>query len=658
MDYKTEIDELVNKLNILNYYYYTLDNPKVSDAEYDKLYDRLIELEKKTGYVNEFSPTQRIGDEILDKFQKHKHLSKLYSLDKSQNFSELEDWINRNDKTLISLKAAENFDISYIIELKYDGLTINLTYDEGKLVSAATRGNGITGEEILPQIKTIKSIPLQVSYKGKFEIQGEGLMPISQLTIYNKTAVVPLKNPRNAAAGALRNLNSAETKKRNLTAYFYNIGYIEGKNFKNQEEMFLFMKENHFKVNDFLKKAYSIDDMKAVINEADILRKELDILTDGIVIKINDLRTRELLGYTNKFPRWAMAYKFEAEEYSTILKEVLWNVGRTGKVTPLAVLEPVEIGNVSVQRATLNNYEDILRKNLMINSRVLIRRSNEVIPEILGALDNDDQNTIEIEKPKKCPSCNTTLIEEGPNLFCPNSISCKPQLISRLVHFASRDAMNIEGLSEKTVEKLMDVLGVYNIWQIYDLTFDDFLKIEGFKDKKTNNLLNAINNSKNVKLSAFLYSLGIPNIGIKTARMLALEFNTMDNFLNANYNELVKIQDIGDITAKEIITFINDENIVSGINLLISKGIVIISDNVEKTDLTGKKIVITGSIEGINRKDLESRLENLGASISSSVSKNTDFLIVGEKPGTKLTKAEELGIKIYNIEEFNRDFDI
>ena len=266
MDYKTEIDELVNKLNILNYYYYTLDNPKVSDAEYDKLYDRLIELEKKTGYVNEFSPTQRIGDEILDKFQKHKHLSKLYSLDKSQNFNELEDWINRNDKTLTSLKAAENFDISYIIELKYDGLTINLTYDEGKLVSAATRGNGITGEEILPQIKTIKSIPLQVSYKGKFEIQGEGLMPISQLTIYNKTAVVPLKNPRNAAAGALRNLNSAETKKRNLTAYFYNIGYIEGKNFKNQEEMFLFMKENHFKVNDFLKKAYSIDEMKAVIN--------------------------------------------------------------------------------------------------------------------------------------------------------------------------------------------------------------------------------------------------------------------------------------------------------------------------------------------------------------------------------------------------------
>ena len=386
MDYKTEIDELVNKLNILNYYYYTLDNPKVSDAEYDKLYDRLIELEKKTGYVNEFSPTQRIGDEILDKFQKHKHLSKLYSLDKSQNFNELEDWINRNDKTLTSLKAAENFDISYIIELKYDGLTINLTYDEGKLVSAATRGNGITGEEILPQIKTIKSIPLQVSYKGKFEIQGEGLMPISQLIIYNKMVVVPLKNPRNAAAGTLRNLNSAETKKRNLTAYFYNIGYIEGKNFKNQEEMFLFMKENHFKVNDFLKKAYSIDEMKAVINKADILRKELDILTDGIVIKINDLRTRELLGYTNKFPRWAMAYKFEAEEYSTILKEVLWNVGRTGKVTPLAVLEPVEIGNVSVQRAMLNNYEDILRKNLMINLRVLIRRSNEVIPKILGAL--------------------------------------------------------------------------------------------------------------------------------------------------------------------------------------------------------------------------------------------------------------------------------
>ncbi|MFY9214800.1 MAG: NAD-dependent DNA ligase LigA, partial [Tissierellaceae bacterium] len=404
MDKEKRIDELIEIINELNYYYYTLDNPKVSDREYDQLYDELVALEEETGIIRDYSPTQRVGGPILEGFEKHTHLGRLWSLDKCQTFEELENWDKRVRRLINEYNSNHGEKLpepTYILEYKFDGLTINLTYRDGHLVQGATRGNGLEGEAILEQLKTIKSIPMTIPFKGTMEVQGEGVMPLSALEEYNKTAAEPLKNARNAAAGALRNLDTKITAERRLKAYFYNVGYIEGRTFSSHRKVLDFIKENRLPVFDYAKSFDDIRDLIEEINRLEFERQTLDVLTDGLVIKIDDIRTREVLGFTNRFPRWAMAYKFEAEETSTRLIGVEWNVGRTSKVTPTAILEPVEIGGVTVRRATLNNYDDVLRKGVKINSRVLIRRSNDVIPEILGTLEEDIE-TYEIEKPTHC----------------------------------------------------------------------------------------------------------------------------------------------------------------------------------------------------------------------------------------------------------------
>jgi DNA ligase (NAD+) len=609
---KRRIDELVEKLNDYAYYYYTLDNPKVSDKEYDELYDELLELEKETEYVLDESPTQRVGDKPLDKFEKHNHKSQLWSLDKAQSFDELRKWDERVDKLIKEYNGSSEKKLpekKYVLEYKFDGLTINLTYENGLLTQGATRGNGETGEAILPQIKTIKSIPLRIDYKDMIEIQGEGLMPISALEKYNKEADEPLKNARNAAAGALRNLDPKVTEKRNLAAYFYNVGYIEGKKFDTHLEMIDFLKENRIPVFEYLKEFDDIENLIEEIEEIDKTRNNLDILTDGMVVKINDMKTREVLGNTQKFPRWAVAFKFEAEEVTTILREVIWNVGRTGKVTPSAVLEPVEIAGATIQRATLNNIEDIRRKNVKINSRVWLRRSNDVIPEILGVVDEELENTEEIQMPEKCPACGTELIKDGVHYFCPNKLSCKPQLVSSIVHFASRDAMNIEGFSEKTAYQLFEELDIKNIPQLYDIKKEDLLKLEGFKEKKSQNLIEALEKSKECKLESFIYALGIPNVGIKTAKDLVNKYKSLENLKKATKEELLEIRDIGEIVAEEVYKFFNDKNILENIDKLIDKGIKpkyeVEVENKENI-FTDKKIVITGTF-----KSLEDRLQAL-----------------------------------------------
>lgn len=658
MDKKKRIDELVEKLNDYAYYYYTLDDPKVSDKEYDELYDELLELEKETEYVLDESPTQRVGDKPLDKFEKHDHKSQLWSLDKAQSFDELRKWDERVDKLIKEYNGSSEEKLpekKYILEYKFDGLTINLTYENGLLTQGATRGNGETGEAILPQIKTIKSIPLKIDYKDTIEIQGEGLMPISALEKYNVEADEPLKNARNAAAGALRNLDPKVTEKRNLAAYFYNVGYIEGKKFDTHLEMINFLKENRIPVFKYLKKFDDIENLIEEIEEIDKTRSNLDILTDGMVVKINDMKTREVLGNTQKFPRWAVAFKFEAEEVTTILKEVIWNVGRTGKVTPSAVLEPVEIAGATIQRATLNNIEDIRRKNVKINSRVWLRRSNDVIPEILGVVDEDQENTEEIKMPEKCPACGTELIKDGVHYFCPNKLSCKPQLVSSIVHFASRDAMNIEGFSEKTAYQLFEELDIKNIPQLYDIKKEDLLKLEGFKEKKSQNLIDALDKSKDCKLESFIYALGIPNVGIKTAKDLVKEYKTLDNLKKAKKEDLEKIKDIGEVVAEEIYKFFHDDNILESIDKLLEKGInptYEVEEDTVKNIFTDKKIVITGSFK-TKRKEIKEFIENSGGQVTGSVSSNTDILLLGENPGSKYDKAKSLGVKIIEEVELN-----
>lgn len=652
-----KIEELTSKIEELNYYYYTLDKPLLSDGEYDKLFDQLLSLEKQRGYADPNSPTSRIGGQILPNFETHNHISPLYSLDKARSIEEIDAWILRTNR-LADNSSKILDDVEYIVEYKFDGLTINLTYDNGVLVNAATRGNGRTGEEILAQVRTIASIPMKISYKGLIEVQGESVMPISKFNEYNESAPIKLKNPRNAAAGALRNLDTSVTKSRKLDAYFYSVGYIENPPYETHEEMLQFLRDNKFKVFPYAKKRKSIEGIHEEIDYIEEHRKTIDVLTDGVVIKINDLKTREVLGFTQRAPRWAIAFKFEAEEFTTVLRNVIWNVGRTGKVTPSAEVDPVDIDGVTVRRATLNNFDDIQRKNLSLYDRVLIRRSNDVIPEILGSVEKTDES-VEIEKPEVCPYCHTELIQDGVHIFCPNSISCKPQLIASLTHFASRNAMDIDGLSEKTITRLVEDLALENTYEIYDLKKEDLLKLEGFKERKTANLLEAIEKSKKVKLSAFINAIGIPNVGVKTASDLADYYGSIEALRKAKVEELTTLPDIGNIVANSIVKFFNESHIIESLDMLLSKGISFEArknKNVD-SDLEGKVIVITGSFESYSRKDLEDYFVSLGAKVTSSVSKNTDYVAAGEKAGSKLTKAEELGTKIIkadNLEEFMR----
>lgn len=651
-----ELKKIIERINELDYHYYTLDKPLVSDGEYDKLYNQLIKLQKNLAYVPENSPTNRVGGQILDKFEKHYHLTRLLSQDKAQSYDEIKEWIERCKRLKEAYESTSGErlpNLEFVMEYKFDGLTINLTYEDGILKTAATRGNGIVGEQVKAQAETIRSIPFTIKEKSLLEIQGEALMPLSELDRYNKENETQLKNARNAAAGAIRNLDTKETAKRHLTAYFYAVP-TNSINFKNEEEMLSFLKEMKLNVHPYHKKVTSLDE---IINELERIkeeRKTLDVLTDGVVIKINDKKTQEVLGVTEKFPRWSIAFKFEPEEFTTKLLDVIWNVGRTGKVTPSAILEPVDFSGVTVSRATLNNYDDIERKKVKIGSDVFIRRSNDVIPEILGVVDENQPGTIKIEKPTHCPYCHSELIQEKVHIVCPNSISCTPQLLARMEHYASRNAMDIEGLSEKTIGQLIEELSIKEIYDIYDLTYDELIKLERFGHKKAKNLLASIDNSKNRDLDAFIYAIGIPNVGERTARDLANKFKSFDKLRNATVDELIEIDDIGEITGENIVEFFHDKNIVESIDILLSKGINLNNPRENTSDskkLDGINFVITGTIDGYNRDDIKKMLEDNGANVRGSVSKNTDIVLAGEKAGSKKDKAIELNVEIYEDEK-------
>ena len=657
MDKLNQIKDLINKLNDYSYKYYALDDPKISDKEYDALYDDLVNLEKETKIILPYSPTQRVGDAALPKFNKYKHKAKLWSLGKAQNVEELKDFCDRCQKFVQEYNInneAKLPEVSYILSKKFDGLTINLTYDnEGILIAGATRGTGVVGEEVTPQIKTIRAIPLKIKNDFSFEIHGEAIMTKEAFEKYNKTSNNPLKNLRNGAAGALRNLDVRETAKRNLSSFFYDIGYLEDHQFKSYKEMMEFIKEKGFPVDDYLKECRTYDEILKEIDYIDGIRDSLSYDIDGVVIVIDDIRTRELLGYTIKAPKWAIAYKFEAIEATTYLNDVIWNVGRSGRVSPTGLLEPVDIGGATVKKATLNNIDDINRKKVKIGSRVFIRRSNDVIPEIMGIAEENNENTIEIKEPEFCPACGSLLIKEGPNLFCENTLSCKPQLVKSIVHFGSREAMNIEGFSEKTAELLFDNINIKSISDLYRIKKEQLLTLPKFGDKKADNLINAIEKSKNCSLVSFVYSLGIPNVGLKTAADVVRSFKSLNNIKKAELEALTNIQDIGEIVAESIISFFKEQNILNTIDDLFSLGVnpVYTEEEVKESLLSNKTVVVTGSLENYSRSEIKEKLEAIGANISSSVSKKTDYVLVGKDPGSKYDKALELNIKILTEEE-------
>lgn len=642
----TQMQNLIKQIDEADYNYYVLNKPTIADKTYDALGDKLLQLEKASGIVLAGSPTQRVSGEVQKGFKKVTHSSRLYSLAKCNSYEELRTWLS-------GLKEVYP-DINFTLEYKFDGLRLVLTYENGILVNAATRGNGFVGEDVTVQVKTIKSVPLVIDYKGKVIIQGEGMITLSNLEKYNKNAEEKLKNARNAAAGAIRNLDPKVTASRNLDIFFYDIMEISGRTFKTQSEVHEFLLQNRFLTSEMFFVSGDADKLIEQIEKIDKIKTKIDVLIDGMVLKVNNINLREDIGFTSKFPKWAIAYKFEALEVTSLLKQVEWGVGRTGKVTPIAIVEPVTLAGATVTRATLNNYQEILKKKIKLNSSVFIRRSNEVIPEILG-LAEEYAGSEPIQKIAACPSCGGRLTEIGPNLFCTNKETCKQQIINKIAYFCSRNCMNIEGLSDKTIEVLYNRGKVKNISDLYKLKKQDFINTEGFKEKKINNVLNAIEKSKNCDLNNFLDALSINGVGEKTSKDLAKHFKTLDAIMQAGERKLHAVRDIGEVIAQNIIGYFKDADNIKLIEELKACGLVI--KEIEQKQggvFSKKKFVLTGTLPHYDRKTASGIIEAHGGEVCGSVSKNTDYVLAGEEPGSKLAEAMRLNIHIINEEEFEK----
>lgn len=656
---KKKIEALVYKLNHYNYAYYTLGEPLISDAEYDALYDALVQLEQTTGIVLPDSPTQKVGAPITGRFSPHRHLAPLYSLDKATTEGELWNWYERVQR------AAQELGIDVVrlvLEQKFDGLTVVLTYEDGYLTKAATRGDGEVGEMILETVKTIPSVPLSIpEKKGRYEFQGEAIMPRSRLFQYNERYSPPLANTRNGVAGALRNQNPVEVKRRGVDIFFYHVNYSDHKTFTSHQEMIDFIRAMRLKVHPYLKVFTDLTELLQEIERYKNERETLDYDIDGMVIKVDDLRLRERLGTTARHPRWAIAWKFPADIVTTRLLDVLWNVGRTGVLTPQAVLEPVYVGGVTVRHATLNNIEDIERKGLLfaLGRRVKLRRSNDVIPQILGLAEDEDDTPDEAHRivpPAVCPACGSPVELENGLIYCPNTLSCQPQLVRRLVHFASREAMDIEGLSEKTAELLLSHGLISDLASLYELTVEDFLSLPRFAEKKARNLYEAIQNARERPLSRFLHALGIHGVGRETARLLAEHFGTLEAVQSAEKEALMALEGIGEIMAEAIYTFFRTPHVQETLERFNQQGVRPLPENsqtdraahddADEKPLQGLTFVLTGTLEHYTREDMRALIEGKGGSVSDTVSRKTSFVLAGEKAGSKKEKALKLGIPV------------
>ena len=635
--------ELCDILNRWAYEYYVLDDPSVSDREYDKLYDELRELERESGTVYPDSPTRRVGGEPIKAFGKHTHIARLYSLDKAVTDDELSAFFTRVRKT--------DPQAEFTVEYKFDGLTVCLTYENGAFVRATTRGNGTEGEDVTAQVLTIRSFPMKISYTGTLEVRGEAVIRLSVLEEYNRAHPdEPLKNARNAAAGAIRNLDPKVTQSRRPEILFYDVNYMSSDMVPSQCAAMDFLRREGFRTFPYFRVCRSYDEVKAAIDEIEIERKKIDVLTDGAVVKVNEESVRAAMGHTDKFPRWAIAFKFEAEEAETTVEKVIWQVGRTGKLTPLAFVDPVDLGGATVRRATLNNYGDILRKDVKLHSRVLIRRSNEVIPEILGAVAHAE-GSVPVEKPLVCPACGSEVKEIGANLFCPNR-ECTPRVIAKLTHYCSKNAADVEGLSEMTLSLLHEKRGVSRFSDLYRLTKEDFDGLEGFKEKKIDNILSAIANSKRIPLDRFIYALGIEGIGRVAARDLA-EKGSVQALSECTFEELLSFENVGEITANAILAYFADEENRAELERLKAAGVEpFVRKAAQGGAFSGEKVVLTGSLSSLSRTEAQKLVEDAGGVCQSAVTSATTLVVAGEKAGSKLDKAKKAGIPVIGEEEF------
>ncbi|MED4829975.1 NAD-dependent DNA ligase LigA [Bacillus atrophaeus] len=655
---KRRAEDLRSTINQYSYEYYTLDEPSVPDSEYDKLMQELLDLEEEHPDLRTpDSPTQRVGGAVIDAFQKVRHGTPMLSLGNAFNAEDLRDFDRR-------VRQAVGDDVAYNVELKIDGLAVSLRYEDGYFVRGATRGDGTTGEDITENLKTIRNIPLKMKRNLSIEVRGEAYMPKRSFEALNeerlKKEEEPFANPRNAAAGSLRQLDPKIAAKRNLDIFVYSIAELDEMGVDTQSQGLDFLDEIGFKTNQERKKCGTIDEVIDMIEELQAKRADLPYEIDGIVVKVDSLDQQEELGFTAKSPRWAIAYKFPAEEVVTTLLDIELNVGRTGVITPTAVLEPVKVAGTTVQRASLHNEDLIREKDIRILDKVVIKKAGDIIPEVVNVL--TEQRTgqeKEFNMPTTCPECGSELvrIEGEVALRCINP-ECPAQIREGLIHFVSRNAMNIDGLGERVITQLFQEKLVRNVADLYKLTKERVIRLERMGEKSTDNLISSIQKSKENSLERLLFGLGIRFIGSKAAKTLAMHFESLDHLKKANKEELLAIDEIGEKMADAVITYFQKEEMLELLDELEQLGVNTLYKGPKKVKVedsdsyfAGKTIVLTGKLEELSRNDAKAQIEALGGKLTGSVSKNTDLVIAGEAAGSKLTKAEELNIEVWNEEQ-------
>lgn len=653
---KERMDELIDYINKASYEYYVLDNPTITDQEYDDYYNELLSIEEKYPELKrEDSPTNRVGGAVLDKFEKVTHDHPMLSFDDIFNEEEIILFDERIKKVVSTAH--------YTLEPKMDGLSGSLIYKKGVLVRGATRGDGVTGEDITTNIKTIKSVPLRLTEDIDIEVRGEIYMSKKSFLEANREKVKneekEFANPRNAAAGSIRQLDSKVAAKRNLDFMAYFIPNPEDYGIKTQKESLEFLRKlgfvTNYKLNGYAK------NVKDIINYIDSLSEKRDNLPfeiDGVVLKVDNLEDEKRLGFTSRVPRWGIAYKFPAKEVLTTLKEIKFTVGRTGKITPNAIFSPVHVSGSLVSKATLHNSDYCIDKDVRVGDTISIRKAGDVIPEVVEVkLDRRKEDSVPFKMIENCPMCNSVLVRKDANHYCKNE-HCPSRKIESLIHFSSRDAMYIEGFGESIVEDFYNLGYLKNIDDFYTLDKykDELMLLEGFGEKSISKLLESASNSKKNSLERLLFGLGIRYVGKKTAKILSKYYKTMDNLIKADFDELKSINDIGDVIAKSIVDYFSDEKNINLINRLkdLNLNMRYLGEevNTSNENINGKTFVITGTLSR-PRDEIKEEIEGLGGNVTGSVTKKTDYVIAGEKAGSKLTKANELGIRVLTEEEYN-----
>lgn len=662
---RIEIERLVKEINEHNYRYYVLDAPVISDSEYDRLFRSLKELEEEYGYILPDSPTQRVGAPPLERFEKVRHTEPMLSLDNAFSYDEIREFDQRVKRFL---KTSE--EIEYTVEPKYDGLAMELTYKNGFLVMASTRGDGYEGEDVTVNVRTIRSVPIKIDgvdpIPQEIDIRGEVYMDIEEFERINKererTGEPLFANPRNAAAGSVRQLDSSITASRKLHMACYGVGAVKGIEFSSQRDFMDWLRKAHFPVPELFYVVVGIEKVIESVKEIESRRASLPFESDGAVIKVNDFRLQKILGTKTREPRWAIAYKFPAHQATTVIKDIIASPGRTGAITPVAILEPVKIGGVTVSRSTLHNWDEIDRKDIRIGDTVLVERAGDVIPHVVAVIkEKRTGRERPFPPPRVCPVCGSRVVrEEGEVAYRCIGLNCPAQVLEKIIHYASRAAMDIEGLGEKNVELLYSKGLIRSFVDLYRLKKEDLLKLPRFAEKSAANLMDAIEKSKETTLARFLYALGILHVGEYAAKLLARNFETIDDLYGVEPGRITSIKQLGDKIASSVSGFFGESENIRTLETVKKLGVRISNpdfagkaEKSKEAPLEGLTFVITGTLPR-PRHEVEDMIEKMGGHAADSVSKRTNYVIVGEGPGSKLEKARSLGVKTIDYDELMR----